>query len=131
MRIRKYKRGDEYIVTPNKYMLDWYDDKYFCKEFIETGNNWTIVDDKNRIQAVVNVTVIDYSLKICYGFFIADINANFLYISKVKEIIKKVLQNGYILFTISEESYIQDKMHKFLGFKKVGHIGGMARWVRL
>lgn len=129
MRIRRYRQGDEDLITPNELMADWRSDEYDCISAIKYGETVTIVDDNGRIQAIVNWFLPDINEPKVYGWFLKDKDANPLFLICVKKIIKKVLQNNFIVYTMSEEGYMQDKMHEFLGFKKAEKKGGFQTWV--
>lgn len=129
MRIRQYKPGDEKSITPNEFMTDWESDTYKNHEALQKGTTHTIVDDHGTIQAIVNNFLIEGTDNVLYGWFLRDINANPLFITKVKKILKNYLQSGFIVATISKEGKMQDRMHEYLGFKKVRKIGGNQLWV--
>lgn len=127
MRIRAYRIGDEDCIVPNEYMEDWRDDTYPL-ECIRNGESFTIVDNNDKIQCIVNITAID-DLRL-YVWFLRDKSANPLFIVKVDKIIKKFLQNGFIMCTLSKEGPMQDRMHKYLGFVKDKKVGDLQLWVR-
>lgn len=129
MHTREYKPGDENFITPNEFMSDWEENRENYLKRFEVGDTYTIEDDNGVIQAIANCFRFNKSESLIYGWFLKDINANPLFIIEVKKIVKKYLQNDFILYTISKEGTMQDKMHKFLGFKKVRKIGGGWLWV--
>lgn len=127
MRIRKYKKGDEANVTPIDIMSDW--DSPNNDNNFDRGISLTIVDDNDKIQAIVNYFLLDEADNLLYGWFLRDKEANPLFITKVKKIVKNLLQNDFIVCTISKEGAMQYKMHKYLGFEEKQKIGGAVLWV--
>ena len=131
MRIREYKPGDEKQITPNDYMSDWESDEYDNHWAIENGETYTIEGDDGRIHAIVNYYLVEGTEDLLYGWFLKDINANPMFIKKVKEIVIFFLQKGFKICTLSKEGAMQDRMHRYLGFEKVEKIGGDQLWVAL
>jgi len=127
LRIRKYRQGDELSITPVDLMSDWRSPKYDNR--FDRGETLTIVDSNDRIQAIVNYFLLDETKNLLYGWFLRDKGANPLFITKVKEIVKNLLQNDFIICTMSKEDAMQYKMHKYLGFEERQKIGGMLLWV--
>lgn len=129
LKIRPYKKGDELQITPIDLMADWDSPGY--ENSFDRGYSLTIVDDNGKIQAIVNYFLLDESDNILYGWFLRDKDANPLFITKVKKIVKNFLQNDFIICTISKEGAMQYKMHKYLGFEAKRKIGGLVLWVSL
>ena len=125
LRIRAYNKGDEDLIKPHELMVDWDDEN--SRSSLETGENYTIVDDSGVIQAVVNVTPMHGNM--LYGWFLRDRDANPLFLKKVKKILKNYLQNGFIVCTISKDGEMQDRMHRYLGFDCIEQTGGLKTWV--
>lgn len=129
LKTRAYKPGDENFITPNEFASDWEEKRQdYLKQF-EMGQTYTIEDDNGKIQAIANCYRFNKSKKLIYGWFLKNKDANPLFIVEVKKIVKKYLQNDFILYTLSIDGKMQDKMHKYLGFKKVRKTGGGWLWV--
>ena len=108
-------------------MSDWDSPEYDNR--FDRGETLTIVDGNDKVQAIVNYFLIDDCENILYGWFLRDKGANPLFITKVKKIVKKLLQNNFIICTMSKEGAMQYKMHKYLGFEEKKKIGGAILWV--
>lgn len=108
-------------------MSDW--DSPNNDNNFDRGISLTIVDDNDKIQAIVNYFLLDEADNLLYGWFLRDKEANPLFITKVKKIVKNLLQNDFIVCTISKEGAMQYKMHKYLGFEEKQKIGGAVLWV--
>ena len=84
----------------------------------------TIIDD-NGIKSIFSAIRCNDGSLFCY--YIRDKRMSTVFERKIKTIVKKAVKTGRVLFTLSYGG--QDRMHEFLGFKKVKKIGGRELWV--
>lgn len=81
--------------------------------------------DSNGIKSIFSAIRCDDGSLFCY--YIRDKRMSTVFERKIKTIVKKAVKTGRVLFTLSYGG--QDRMHEFLGFKKVKKIGGRELWV--
>ena len=84
----------------------------------------TIIDNKG-IRSIFSACRCDDGTIFCY--YIRDKRMSTAFEKTVRRIVKKAVKTGRVLFTLSYSG--QDRMHEFLGFKKVKNIGERELWV--
>lgn len=130
MKVRLYEPGDENLIEPNEYALDWADEEFETVKKFNEGFTYTCLNDAGKIQAIGNLHRIDDDPAVFFCWFMEDVNANPLFLIEFNKILKKYLQNNFVLCTLSKEGPMQDKLHKYLGFEKVRKMGDAWIWVR-
>lgn len=121
--IRKYQRGDiESIILNDIGKAEWKADP--DKSGLEQGEAYTIV--VGEYKCVLAVEYIDGNYFI---WFTPDKRISSLYLKYAKRLIDKVAERGLPVFTLSQKSKMQTKMHKFLGCRNIGTEKGKAIWL--
>lgn len=91
---------------------------------LDNGITRTVVDNKG-IKSIFSAIRCDDGTLFCY--YIRDKRMSTAFEKTVKKIVKKAVKTGRVLFTLSYSG--QDKMHEFLGFKKIKQVGDRELWV--
>ena len=129
MTLRAYREGDELsmALTPESEAA-YNDDIKDSLDRLRYDETYTCLDKNNKVCGIGSLQWQGDKTYCVWALF--DKDRGYKALRDFKRIVDFYVERGNILYTISSESEMQTRMHKFIGFNEQELMGDKRVWVK-